>query len=242
MNTLTRRQREFLQREQLFLDTARQILRSDGAAAFTMDRIAAQTEYAKGTVYKHFSCKEDILCALCHESLVQLEKRFRHALTLEGNHREKMMTLGTAYLLFTHHFPEEFDILIAVRTNNVRQKASPDRLQQMLEADQRVHDVMQSLIGAAIAAGDLQLQADISLDEACFGLWAMAFGLLALAPVHDKMEQHDQMASPALPPIQQIMLHQMNLLLDGYRWHPLSTEYDYQASLNRILNHMDMFQ
>ena len=49
VNTLSRRQRDFLQREQLFLDTARQILRRDGIAHLTMDRIAELTEYAVGT-------------------------------------------------------------------------------------------------------------------------------------------------------------------------------------------------
>ena len=48
VNTLSRRQRDFLQREQLFLDTAREILRRDGIAHLTMDRIAELTEYAKG--------------------------------------------------------------------------------------------------------------------------------------------------------------------------------------------------
>ena len=233
MNTLTRRQREFLQREQLFLDTARQILRQDGVAAFTMDRIAEQTEYAKGTVYKHFTCKEDILCALCHESLVHLQDRFRQALDFQGNSRELMMALGTAYLLFTARFPEEFDILIAVRTNNIRQKASEKRVEAMIAADQGAHDVMRSVIGAAIDAGDLTLPPGTSMDEACFGLWAMAFGLLALAPASDVLD------SLKLPPIPIIMFNQMNLLLDGYGWRPLSTEFDYQQSFARLLNHTD---
>ncbi|HEX4938200.1 MAG TPA: TetR/AcrR family transcriptional regulator [Candidatus Kapabacteria bacterium] len=233
MNTLTRRQREFLQREQLFLDAARQILRSDGVAAFTIDRIASNTEYAKGTVYKHFTCKEDILCALCHESLVHLGEAFSKALTFPGNSRERMMALGTAYLQFTSRFPEEFDILIAVRTNNVRQKASEKRVEAMIAADQGAHDVMRSVMGAAIAAGDLTLPPATSLDEACFGLWAMAFGLLALAPASDMID------ALQLPSVPAIMVNQLNLLLDGYGWRPLSTEFDYRQTFTRLLNHME---
>jgi AcrR family transcriptional regulator len=29
-----------------------------------MDILVARCEYSKGTVYKHFSCKEDLLCAI----------------------------------------------------------------------------------------------------------------------------------------------------------------------------------
>lgn len=234
MNTLSRRQRDFLQREQLFLDTARQILRNDGIAHLTMDRIAELTEYAKGTVYKHFTCKEDILCALCLDCLQRMADLFRHASSIPGNSREHVLAVGTAYQLFTLQFPEEFDLLIASRTSKFRQKAAPKRVEDMGNADQVVHNQLRAIVGRAIAEDGLVLPPHIGVDELCFTLWALSFGMLVLDQAQDMTTELQ------LPPVQQMLFSQFNLLLDGYGWKPLSSEFDYLQSLQRILRHMDV--
>lgn len=233
MNTLSRRQRDFLQREQLFLDTARQILRSDGIANLTMDRIAELTEYAKGTVYKHFTCKEDILCALCLESIQHMTHLFEGASAFEGSSRERVMAMGAAYQIFTSKFPEEFDLLIAARTNNIRQKASPKRVEDMGSADKVVHNLLRAVVGRAIDDGTLVLPSHMTVDELCFALWALSFGMLVL-------DQAKEVTSELqLPPVQHALFKQFNLLLDGYGWKPLSSEFDYLQSFQHILRHLD---
>lgn len=233
MNTLTRRQREFQQREQLFLDTARAILRSDGVANLTMERIADLTEYAKGTVYKHFTCKEDILCGLCLDSLRQLAALFDKALQFKGNSRERIMAIGTAYQLYTLQYPEEFDLLIATRTNNIRQKASPERVAQINHFDAMVHNQIRSVVNDAINVGQLKLPTHIQTDEVCFSLWAISFGMLVLD------QAKDIAGELVLPPIQQMIFNQITLLLDAYGWHPLSREFDYQQAFARVLQHLN---
>lgn len=235
LNTITRRQREFQQREELFLATARNILRADGMASLTMERIADLTEYAKGTVYKHFTCKEDILCALCNESLLHMSRLFHHAVLFEGTSRERLMALGGAYQLYTVQFPEEFDLLIATRTNNIRQKASARRVEAMGEADLQVHAVMRTLISDAIACGDLTVPPGMQVDEICFGLWGLSFGVLVLD------QAKDAISSMELPPITQVMFNQLNRLLDGYAWTPLSTEHDYSQTVVRVLQHLEPY-
>ena len=55
MSTSARKEREFAQRQELFLETTRQMLLNIGYLNVTMDRIAQETEYSKGTIYQHFS-------------------------------------------------------------------------------------------------------------------------------------------------------------------------------------------
>lgn len=233
MNTLTRRQREFQTREQLFLNTARTLLRSEGAANLTMERIAELTEYAKGTVYKHFTCKEDILCALCLESLHKMGELFEHAQKIDTHSRVRVMAIGTAYQLFTMQFPEELDLLIATRTDNIRQKASHLRVEQLNLVDKTVHNLLRSVVNDAIQEGMLKLPAHIQTDEVCFSLWATSFGIMVLDQAKEVVSELN------LPPVQQIVLNQLTLLLDGYGWKPLSTEYDYLAAYQHILQHME---
>ncbi len=61
---MTRKQREIRQREAYLLDVARKMLMEHGFSGLSMDRLAEATEYSKGTVYQHFSTKEDLVAAL----------------------------------------------------------------------------------------------------------------------------------------------------------------------------------
>ncbi|MDA7950753.1 MAG: TetR/AcrR family transcriptional regulator, partial [Pirellulaceae bacterium] len=71
MGVQERRQREFQQREDQILLSARKILANQGYLGLNMDKIADEIEYAKGTVYQHFSCKEEIIIALANETLLK---------------------------------------------------------------------------------------------------------------------------------------------------------------------------
>lgn len=75
MGTRERKQREVAEREQLFLDTARDLVREDGLLNLVMARIARECDYAVGTLYQHFASKEDLLIALS-----AVNERHRHEL------------------------------------------------------------------------------------------------------------------------------------------------------------------
>ncbi|MGB0892980.1 MAG: TetR/AcrR family transcriptional regulator [Parashewanella sp.] len=60
----TRKQREFIRREQEILDAALILFAQKDWQAVTVEQIAKQAEIGKGTVYKHFSCKEEIYGAI----------------------------------------------------------------------------------------------------------------------------------------------------------------------------------
>jgi len=71
MERLSRKQRMIRTRETRILDSARDMLLSDGYYAMTMDRIAEASECPKGTVYQRFACKEDVVVALAIQGLQQ---------------------------------------------------------------------------------------------------------------------------------------------------------------------------
>lgn len=225
MNTITRKQRELQQREKLFLDTARQVIRDKGVSALTMEAIADITEYSKGTVYKHFSCKEDIMCALCAEGVEYLISLCEKMTEFPGRPREKSIILALSYLLYAERYPEEFDLLIAARNANIRQKASPERLATADEADQKITQLIKDQIHAAIACGDLALAPETTVDQLCLGPWAMSLGITTL------FEAKEMISSIEFAPIQETLYQQLNFLLDGYQWHPLSTAFDYKKTL-----------
>lgn len=64
MSTASRKQRESQEREEKFLDASRPMLVDDGYHGLNKFRIAKSLQYCKGTIYSHFSCKEEIIIAL----------------------------------------------------------------------------------------------------------------------------------------------------------------------------------
>ena len=51
-------------RRQFILSTADQLLRNEGFDAFTMSKLAAATDLAKGTLYLYFTTREELMLAL----------------------------------------------------------------------------------------------------------------------------------------------------------------------------------
>ena len=86
MRSLRERQRERQREERaaLILEAAQQVFNDKGYYDASIDEIAARAGIAKGTVYLHFSSKEDLVVALFvqqfTEFLAQIEQTIRAAL------------------------------------------------------------------------------------------------------------------------------------------------------------------
>lgn len=235
MNTLSRKQREILAREKLFLKTARDLIRADGVSGLTMERIADVTEYSKGTVYKHFTCKEDLLCALCGEALgymLHLSSAMQH---FEGSPRERLMIVALAYQTFIEKFPEEFDLFLSARSNNIRSKASHKRLAEVDEIDSTLMALVADQIKQALETGDLVLEDNLTVDDLCFGPWALSFGILSI------YQGRELVRSISLPEINESLFRHLNALLDGYQWRPLSHQHDYRNTMERAWQQLGPF-
>ncbi|MFM7928313.1 MAG: TetR/AcrR family transcriptional regulator, partial [Pirellula sp.] len=79
MVEITRKQREIQQRTRDILRVAKPILIAEGFQALTMDRVAADMQYAKGTIYSHFPNKEEIVLELAIEAMKLRHKLFDKA-------------------------------------------------------------------------------------------------------------------------------------------------------------------
>ncbi len=62
-----RRERERLRHRQEILDAARQIVGDRGIEGVTVEQVAKQADFAVGSIYRHFSSKEDLILAVVGE-------------------------------------------------------------------------------------------------------------------------------------------------------------------------------
>lgn len=59
-----RRERERLRHRQEILDAARQIVADRGIEGVTVEQVAKQADFAVGSIYRHFSSKEELILAV----------------------------------------------------------------------------------------------------------------------------------------------------------------------------------
>ena len=109
-STLTRKQREIQAREGRILEVARSMIVEQGYHGLSMDRIAGALEYSKGTIYQHFTCKEEILLAIVNQTMEKRQATFRRAATFRGRPRERMTAIGFAAELFFRLYPDHLHI------------------------------------------------------------------------------------------------------------------------------------
>lgn len=228
MGVLTRKQREIQQREAKILEVARQMLLEHGYHGLSMDRIAESLEYSKGTIYHHFACKEEILMALANQALESRLAMFRRAAAFRGRPRERMMAVGQAYEAFVRLYPHHFQVEQVIRLSSVWQKTSPERRESARVCDTACMGVVGGIVRDAIAAGDLELPADVAPEHVVFGLWTMAFGAFTLLASGAAL---DELGIPE--PIVAVR-NNYNRLLDGYGWRPLSGELDHDGTIARV--------
>jgi AcrR family transcriptional regulator len=229
MVNLSRKEREYLEREQRILEIARPMVVREGYHALNMNRIADELEYSKGTVYNHFPCKEEIILALAIQTLQQQTSMFQRGAKFVGRSRERMQAIGVACELFARLHPEHFLFEQLVRIPSIWEKTSSPRQQQLYRAETCCLTLVAGIVHEAVGAGDLVLPVGLTAEELVFGLWSMTFGAYSMLATNSNL--------PALGVINGYDAVRAHLrhMLDGYHWRPLDAELDYDLVVQRVL-------
>lgn len=214
MGTKERRARELAAREELFLDAARQLIEKDGLLNLQMSRIPEMCDYAVGTFYQHFGCKEDLLVTLAAaNSKIQLEI-FRKILEWQAPTRDRMLAMAIADVLFVREYPEHYRITQLAFTQAVWAAASPERRADALQAGRPIGDMVNALVQEAIDSGDIDAQG-LNPSELALPVWSMTVGMHAFSSTEGLLEQYKINDSVNL------VARHLQALLNGLGWQPL---------------------
>ncbi len=199
-----------------------------GYHGVSMDRIAEILEYSKGTIYNHFSCKEEIIIALAIETLEKRTDLFERASRFRGRPRERMAAIGAAAELFVRLYPDHFKVEQIIRSASIWEKTSEKRQMVMRSCEARCIGIVAGIVRDAVAHGDLDLPENSSPEDLVFGLWSLTYGAYSIIATSDSLIElgiKDPFGA---------VRDNVTLLVDGYRWEPLSTQHDYDSVYERI--------
>ncbi len=222
---------ELLEREQRILSAAFEVVSEVGVAALTLERVSQYLPYSKGTLYNHFTCKEDLVVAMCVDSMEVFEGFEHRALDFDGSKRARMQTLSLAYLLYAYLYPTRFMLVISAKSGQVIEKASEARRTELLETESRLmaQPAIQ-LVGPALEEGVCAPPIPLSADQIIFSCWSNSFGSIAL--LHDEVRCCT--VRQDMQPVHEVLCS-TNLLLDGLNWQPLSADHDWAGEAKRAM-------
>ncbi len=228
MVELTRKQREMERRTAEILRVARPILIAEGFQGLSMHRVAAQMEYATGTIYNHFPNKEEIVLALAVESMGLRRNLFEHAAMVTGSSRQRMMAIGVACEFFTQHCTDDFLVEQCIRNQGIWEKSSESIQGLIRQCEAQCMGIVAGIVRDAVAQRELIIYEELTAEEIVFGLWAINYGSQILTH-----------SSPSLAaigindPINAIRVHCCTLL-NGFAWQPVMMSKDYNDEMKRL--------
>lgn len=236
MATSPRKLREVRARELELLDLARELIAEHGLRSITMEKLAAASEYSKGTVYQHFASREDLFAELAACHMEGRISRFARAASIAGPTRERLTAVGLAEELYVLGNPPEYRMQMAITMDVFSSNARPDRMQKLMNLETQCVSITSGIVRDAVLAGDLVLPPHASPEGLTMMLWAAYIGTFKMF-VCRSAEESDlacPVQSIGLDPVLNLQRH-IQFLLDGYGWKPLSSECDYDAVRERLL-------
>jgi AcrR family transcriptional regulator len=222
-----RKERERAAREELILDHAQRILLRDGFQNLNLDALAEAVEYSKGTLYLHFKTKEDIGLAVVTRALKERADFFERALLFQGRSRERVRAIGFACCHFAKVYPDYYNVEMMLKSQSFWEKADETRQHQYGMQGGRCFRTMHRVVTEGRQSGDLP-QGSLSSEQIVFSIAAMAIGSHIMG-----RNTHVALMAGIEDPLKALCTN-VDVLLDGLLWKPLSGEWDYATVDQRI--------
>jgi AcrR family transcriptional regulator len=220
-----RREREFAQREAAIVEAARRILQREGFEGVSMGRIADELEYARGTMYLHFVCKEEVILAVgirAQELRLSLMDRVS---SMPGNARERFVAAGEVIRVVSPRYTRG-EMLIYM--DGIREKVRPEFCTRMYALEGDLFRKGAQIVQEAIESGDFTLPEGLTPQDFTYVHWANIYGAMCIS------NSGAQLQGLGVDDPREVAKTFGRTYLDALGWRPLSSEFDYRETMRRI--------
>lgn len=219
-----RKQLQIAEREREILRIAGDILHQEGVSGLTMERVLARVDFSKGTLYNHFTCREDLLVAVHAQCFTEHLAYFERGALFRGRARERFLAAGVGHDVKQMLDPKPFRFAL----NDQILNAASERWREMfLNMHRECMAIFIGIVRDGIASGDLPETEPPEFVAAA--AWAACVGADELYEngfVFRGLSHADYLS---------VQLRIVAKLLDGLSWQPLSLDHDYEAVRLRVL-------
>ncbi len=147
------------------VEAGRRLLEAEGGSDLSLRAVAREAGVSPAAPYHHFRDKNELLDALAMEGWDQLGDQMRAALAEAEVGRDRLVTLGVAYVRFSRMNPAIYRVMFACSQNN---ETMPEKLRD--EGAYRL--VCDTLIESGLDPED-----ETGLELAAIAVWCAAHGV-----------------------------------------------------------------
>jgi len=105
------------ERQTAIVEAAAKLFAEHGYTDCDMERVAAATGLAKGTLYLYFPCKQDLFFACVDWGMAAMRRAVMDAVVLPGNGLERIGRSIRAYLEFFDQNPQHVELIVQERAS-----------------------------------------------------------------------------------------------------------------------------
>ena len=153
--TISRREREKLAHRQEILDAATRVFAEKGFFSATLDEVAQEAEFSKGTLYLYFSSKDDLLYNVINSKTSHLTQVLHDTLDMKSSFKEELRKLLKKMAEMAFAEKDFFSIFITQQAEFFK-SLSPDKAEEICAVHEDFDKVMVSRIEKAIEEGELR--------------------------------------------------------------------------------------
>ena len=194
-----RKAREYSVRERQLLNIAESFLGQGGNPSWTMDGLIKNSEYSRGTIYKHFRSKEDVVAALYIEKCRNLKSICDSLWGLNLCAFEALRGLHCIYHLFCRdHVPARLGFPVPEYYSTF-EGVSEQRREHLISILSDHHEQRLAIVGKAIRDGEVKTTSEHSGVHIELASSSLCFGVISLVQngyhkiVPNLLNQHIQM-------------------------------------------------
>jgi AcrR family transcriptional regulator len=217
------------ERENTILSCALAFVKQHSIASLTMDKLVKELPYSKGTIYSHFVNKEDLLLGLCNQHMGALAELFTRAASFNGCLRERALAINIGYMLYAKLNPTQFMLVITAKTSNITDKASEQREQKQMQIEGALFAPIGMIFQQAMEAGEIDPPTAMTVEQVAFSCWSLNFGVNALL-----LQNVSSCGARSSLSLEHELLNNINLLFDGLKFKPLSTDFNWKKTISRL--------
>lgn len=175
MGITERKEREKEQRKNDIVDAAQKLFFEKGINNVSMDEIANEAEFSKGTLYLYFKSKEELHWAIMKRGFFIMGKKMQQAILPNNNGYENLIAIGKAFVDFTSEYSKYFEAILFFEGKDF-QKMNIDSSHFEEFFNNSPINILHEQVEKGIKDGSVR--ADLSVNTLATTLWAQTLGLM----------------------------------------------------------------
>lgn len=171
------------QREAAIIQSTLVILKEKGFMGLKMSEVAKQSQFSMGTVYSHFSSKEDLLLGCAVTISKTIAAVFEQVIKNPAPPMERLLTLDMAIWLYDARQPHHYFLRQLAMTPDTWQRASPERARALDDIYQMISQMVEALIVELMPENPsiTQENQEDALTAILMGIWSLGEGLFQIS-------------------------------------------------------------